>query len=82
MLTASRDQLESIDDWNAENIQAELNSMLEQTGQKPMVLFSLIRIATTQSPASPALAGSLELLTKQRVISRINQQIEAFASNT
>src|SRR3989344_3060181 len=82
ILTASRDQLESIDDWNAENIQAELNSMLEQTGQKPMILFSLIRIATTQSPASPALAGSLELLTKQRVISRINQQIEAFASNT
>ena len=54
-----------------------LNSLLVKTGQKPGVLFSLIRIATTQAPASPALAETMALLGKERCLNRIDQQLTA-----
>lgn len=50
-----------------------LNELLVTTGQKPGVLFSLIRIATTQAPASPGLADTLELLGKPKSLDRIAQ---------
>jgi glutamyl-tRNA synthetase len=55
----------------------KLNSLLEETGQKPAVLFSLIRIATTQAPASPGLAGTLAVLGKQRSLARLDSQLSA-----
>ncbi len=62
-------------DFSTEQLQNTLNTLLEETGEKPAVLFSLIRIATTQSPASPELAPSLHVLGKERVMQRIDQQI-------
>lgn len=59
------------------DLQEKLNKLLETTGQKPAVLFSLIRIATTQAPASPGLAETIALLGKETVLRRINQQISA-----
>ncbi len=38
-------------DFSVPDLTERLNNLLEQTGQKPAVLFSLIRVATTQSPA-------------------------------
>lgn len=75
LLQTARDTLDA-SDWTAESLQETLNQLLESTGQKPAVLFSLVRIATTQSPASPGLAESLELLGKERSLSRIDAQIE------
>ncbi len=63
--------LEAVEDWKAEAIQATLNQLLETTGQKPGILFSLIRIATTWAPFSPELDATLELLGKEVVLSRI-----------
>lgn len=54
-----------------------LNQLLESTGQKPAVLFSLIRIATTQAPASPGLAETLNVLGKDLSLQRIDAQIAA-----
>jgi glutamyl-tRNA synthetase len=54
-----------------------LNELLQATNQKPAVLFSLIRIATTQAPSSPGLADSLNVLGKERSLKRLDQQIEA-----
>lgn len=76
LLQTARDALGATD-WTAESIQDTLNQLLESTGQKPAVLFSLVRIATTQSPASPGLAESLELLGKERSLSRIDMQLQA-----
>ncbi len=59
--------------FNSEDLQASLNTLLEQTGEKPAVLFSLIRIATTQSPASPGLADTLAVLGKETSLRRIDQ---------
>ncbi|HSW85043.1 MAG TPA: glutamate--tRNA ligase [Candidatus Saccharimonadales bacterium] len=54
-----------------------LNELLETTKQSAGVLFSLIRIATTQAPSSPGLAETLSVLGKQRSINRLDQQIAA-----
>jgi glutamyl-tRNA synthetase len=53
-----------------------LNELLATTGEKPAVLFSLIRIATTQAAASPSLAESLAVLGKTRVLMRLKSQLD------
>lgn len=58
-------------EWNPEAIQACLNELLEITGQKPGVLFSLIRIATTWAPFSPQLNETLALLGREAVLHRL-----------
>ena len=58
-------------DFSVQDLTTRLNALLEQTGQKPAVLFSLIRIASTQAPASPALAESLAVLGKAVVLRRM-----------
>ncbi len=63
--------------FTAQDLQERLNKLLEATGQKPGVLFSLIRIATTQAPASPGLAETLAVLGKETSLRRITAQIEA-----
>lgn len=75
LLQTSRDALEACE-WTAESIQNTLNQLLETSDQKPAVLFSLIRIATTQSPASPSLAETLELLGKETSLHRIDTQLQ------
>lgn len=59
-------------DFTTEDLTERLNQLLETTGQKPGVLFSLIRIATTQAPASPGLAETLNVLGKDRSLHRMN----------
>jgi glutamyl-tRNA synthetase len=66
---------ESIEDWTANAIQDNLNSCLETTGQKPGILFSLVRIATTWAPFSPQLNDMLALLGKDRTLSRLNRAV-------
>lgn len=63
--------------FSVEDLQTRLNQLLEQTGEKPAVLFSLIRIASTQAPASPGLADSLAVLGKEVSLRRLRAQIEA-----
>ncbi|MEO6513659.1 MAG: glutamate--tRNA ligase [Candidatus Saccharimonadales bacterium] len=60
-------------DWTATSIQDTLNTLLETTGQKPGILFSLIRIATTWTPFSPQLNDTLALLGKDIVLGRLKQ---------
>ncbi|HET7320011.1 MAG TPA: glutamate--tRNA ligase [Candidatus Saccharimonadales bacterium] len=61
--------------FTPEDLIERLNQLLEQTDQKPAVLFSLIRIATTQAPASPGLAETLAILGKDRSLKRIDVQL-------
>lgn len=64
-------------DFSADDLSTHLNQLLEATHQKPAVLFSLIRIATTQVPASPGLAETLAILGKETSLRRINATIES-----
>lgn len=76
LLTVSLKTLQS-SDFSVDDLQSKLNKLLEQTDQKPAVLFSLIRIATTQSPSSPGLAESLAVLGPAIVVKRIRGQINS-----
>lgn len=59
-------------DFSTADLTERLNALLEATGQKPGVLFSLIRIATTQAPFSPALADTMHVLGRDRSLGRID----------
>lgn len=74
LLGQARTAIES-SDFSADDLQNRLNKLLEETGQKPAVLFSLIRIATTQAPASPGLAETMHVLGKEITLRRIDFQL-------
>lgn len=74
MLNAAKSSLEQ-SNFETEDLTNRLNQLLEETGQKPGVLFSLIRIAITWAPASPALADTLRVLGKEKSLSRITKAI-------
>lgn len=78
LLEQSKATLES-SDFTVNDLTERLNNLLEKTNQKPAVLFSLIRVATTQAPASPGLADTLAVLGKDRSLQRINQQLAALS---
>ncbi|QCT42099.1 glutamate--tRNA ligase [Candidatus Nanosynbacter featherlites] len=75
LLKTVHDKLAELADWNPETIQETLNQLLEITGQKPGVLFSLIRIVTTWAPFSPQLNDTLALFGKDKTLSRIASQL-------
>ena len=66
----------SSSDFSVQDLTNKLNELLDITGQKPGILFSLIRIATTQAPFSPSLADTLAVLGKDRSLGRLKLQIE------
>lgn len=74
ILTAVHDALQQTE-WQADAIQDTLNQLLETTGQKPGVLFGLIRIVTTWAPFSPQLNDTLALLGKQKTLDRLQRAI-------
>lgn len=65
-------KLTDIDTWNADNLQQALNDLLQKTGKKPAELFSLIRIAISFAPFSPALNLTMEVLGKETTLARLN----------
>lgn len=75
LLQAAHDALSS-SEFDAESIQATLNQLLETTGQKPGILFSLVRIATTWAPFSPQLNDTLAILGRETTLARIKNSIE------
>lgn len=76
LLKLARQTLERTD-FITEELTQTLNELLKRSSEKPVVLFSLIRIATTQAPASPGLAETLAVLGKTTVLRRLDQQIKA-----
>ena len=76
LLTTARGQI-AASDFTVINLTERLNALLETTGQKPGVLFSLVRIATTQAPASPGLAETLAVLGRETTLRRIDTQLTA-----
>lgn len=71
LLQTARDELVA-SDFSLDDLTNRLNDLLERTGSKPAVLFSLVRIATTQAPSSPGLADSLAVLGKDTALRRID----------
>jgi glutamyl-tRNA synthetase len=72
ILQASLDALEK-SNFTPDTLQNTLNTLLETTGQKPGILFSLIRVAVSWAPFSPALSDTLAALGKETVLDRLEQ---------
>jgi glutamyl-tRNA synthetase len=69
--------LEDTEDFTPEAIQQTLNQLLEITGQKPGTLFSLIRLAVSWAPFSPALNDTLAVLGKETTLNRLRAATSA-----
>lgn len=75
LLEAAKNEL-STSEFTPEAIQETLNKLLEITGQKPGILFSLIRLAVSWAPFSPALNDTLATLGSEAVQNRLQTAIE------
>jgi len=76
LLTAAYSALENIE-FTDDNLESALNKLLESTGQKPAVLFSLIRIVVSWAPFSPALNQTLRVIGKDESLKRIQSAIQS-----
>lgn len=63
-------------DFTPETLQAALNQLLVTTGQKPGILFSLIRLSVSWAPFSPALNDTLAVLGKETTLRRLTKAID------
>ena len=69
--------LSELTDWSAGSIQETLNQLLASTGKKPAELFSLIRIAISFAPFSPALNLTMTTLGREVTMARLNKVARA-----
>jgi len=76
LLTQATEAL-STSDYTPEALQKTLNGLLETTGQKPGILFSLIRLAVSWAPFSPALNETLAVLGPDAVLRRLDASLKA-----
>ena len=83
LLELSAKELEKIpeENWNAETLQETLNLLLEKSGKKPAELFSLIRLALSFAPFSPALNLTLEVLGRDTSLARLRALKSALVSD-
>lgn len=63
--------------FDSASLQKTLNTLLETTGQKPGILFSLIRLAVSWAPFSPALPDTLATLGKETTLHRLETALAA-----
>lgn len=68
-------QVEEIEDFTPEAVQAAIKAVQKQTGQKGKKLFMPIRVATTGQTHGPDLPKAISLLGKQKVSARIQKVI-------
>ena len=77
MLQVTSRKLESVDNWEPEKLQEVLNGLLIELDKKPAELFSIIRIALSFAPFSPALPLTMDVLGKNIVLARLHKVVTA-----
>ncbi|MEW9502693.1 glutamate--tRNA ligase [Jeotgalibacillus marinus] len=68
-----RKQLEELDSFEAAEIKKSIKVVQKQTGHKGKKLFMPIRVAVTGQTHGPELPNSIEVLGKERVLTRISK---------
>ncbi len=77
VLAAGLDALSAVSDWRAEPIETALKTALvDGLGLKPRKAFAPIRVGVTGRTVSPPLYESLELLGRDRTLSRLRAAAE------
>ena len=59
--------------WDAASIEAALRALVEELGVKVKFVFQPVRVAVTGSQVSPPLCESMELLSREDVLARIQR---------
>jgi glutamyl-tRNA synthetase len=72
IVTAAREELERVEPFSAEEIEAALRSLAERMELSPRKAFQPIRVAVTGAKVSPGLFESLELLGKEEALRRLS----------
>lgn len=77
LLRKARQKLdnEAIDFTAEDSIQAALNQLLGETGEKPTIMFGIIRYALTWAKFSPGLPETMRLLGRNETIARLDSAI-------
>lgn len=68
-------------EFTPDALQTTLNQLLTTTGQKPGVLFSLIRLSVSWAPFSPALNDTLAVLGRDITLARLTRAVDALAAH-
>ena len=76
ILNASISKFEIVESWTDENLQNALNELLAETGQKPGILFQIIRICLTWAPFSPALNQTLRAIGSEESLKRLKNSLQ------
>ena len=71
MLAAAREALAELEPFTAAAIEAALREAAERLGLKPRQAFQPLRVAVTGSKVSPGLFESIELLGREKTLSRL-----------
>ena len=77
LLATSITRLSQLADWNEPSLKSALSDLLAETSKKPAELFSLIRLAVSFAPFSPALDLTLATLGKNITLARLHKVHEA-----
>jgi nondiscriminating glutamyl-tRNA synthetase len=76
VLKAFLEEVKNLEMFDAEAIKAAIKAVQKATGQKGKKLFMPIRVATTGQTHGPELPLALQLLGKEKVISRLEKLID------
>lgn len=67
--------------WDEETLQSALNELLVETNKKPAELFSVIRLALSYAPFSPALHLTMNVLGRDATLARLQETISALEND-
>lgn len=73
VLAAAKTKLEAVNEWNADAIDASLESLPEELDAKKRIVFQAIRAAVCGNLVSPPLGVCMELIGKDDTIARIDR---------
>jgi len=69
-----------MEDFTEKAIQEKLEWLLNELGQNPKQLYSMMRWAVTGSKSSPPIYGSIEVVGKEKTLERVKKSIDVLKS--
>jgi len=78
-LRTAKERVEALPSWDHDALEQALRALAGELGVKPGDLFMLLRVAVTGKPVSPPLFESMEVLGRDRCLSRLAAALEVLA---
>lgn len=74
-LNITHDLLSKIENWQVENLESALRSLVGEYGWKPKQFFMMLRVALTGQTATPPLFDTMVGLSKQTTLERLEEAL-------